>query len=293
MSFFNFGPSPTKSADGCSQQGANSDFNMFGSSSSASMFGALEDNSGGSFFAAGPGSGDPGTSIFNNSGFGTPMKLGEQKAAPASAMCGQAEDNSTPAKKRKTVADELVSPPATMPGINQPQHYSHRPASGQIASQMPPDQAKPKPVTQSYPPTISHTQVSLGNSQQASPETKEGFTPGQATSMMKSRPSSVQSSVRKEEKGKTYLSFKKGEEDDIAAGAVFKDLIDMQKQQLCELLPKMREGEEKTEQILDSARLVLKDVSNYGEKLAGMKQQYCSRLNKVSSFLRMIPKSEN
>ena len=288
MSFFNFGPSPTKSADGSSQQGANNEFNMFGSSSSASMFGAPEDNSGGSFFAAGPGSGDSGTSMFSSSGFGTPMKQGELKSAPASAMFGQAEDNSTPAKKMKTVADELVSPPPTKPGINQPQHYSHspRPASGQLASQMPSDQAKPKPETQSYPLTTGH-------SQKASPETKEGFTPGQVTSMLKSRPSSVQSSVLKEEKGKTYLSFKKGGEDDIAADVVFKDLIEMQKQQLYELLPKMMEGEEKTEQILDSARLVLKDVSNYGEKLAGMKQQYCSRLNQVSSYLRMIPKSEN
>ena len=67
----------------------------------------------------------------------------------------------------------------------------------------------------------------------------------------------------------------------------------MQKQELSELLPRMRDGEERSEQILDSAKLVLKDVANYGEKLAGMKQQYCSRLNQVSSFLMKIPKAEN
>ena len=102
------------------------------------------------------------------------------------------------------------------------------------------------------------------------------------------------SDLKEERKMETNLDSKKGEEDEgILADIVFKELINMQKQQLSELLPRMREGEEKSEQILDSARLMLKDVVNYGEKLDRMKQQYCNRLNQVSRFLMKIPKAEN
>eukprot|EP00092_Neocalanus_flemingeri_P003485 GFUD01003734.1.p1 GENE.GFUD01003734.1~~GFUD01003734.1.p1 ORF type:complete len:293 (+),score=108.25 GFUD01003734.1:32-910(+) len=73
--------------------------------------------------------------------------------------------------------------------------------------------------------------------------------------------------------------------DDIPADALLKQLLNMQNQQLTELLPELREREEKSEQILDSARLVMKDIKNYDEKLSGIKQQYYSRLSQVSSFL--------
>jgi len=125
-------------------------------------------------------------------------------------------------------------------------------------------------------------------------EGERGAWQGPGTAKVQNINSSVQSSVLKEEgrNKPTHDDTKEGE-DEAPADALLKDLIDMQKQQLCELLPGMRKGEEKSEQILDSARLVLKDVSNYGVKLAGVKQQYCSRLSQVSSFLRMIPKTEN
>ena len=94
---------------------------------------------------------------------------------------------------------------------------------------------------------------------------------------------------------KATLHARSNEEDDdedIPADALLKELIEMQKQQLTEFLPLLRDGEEKSSQILDSAGLVLKDIDNYSEKLSGIKQQYCSRLSQVSSFLRMIPKME-
>ena len=59
-----------------------------------------------------------------------------------------------------------------------------------------------------------------------------------------------------------------------------------------ELLPELKASEELSEHVLDNAMLVLKEVDNYGEKLAGIKQQYCSRLSQVSSFLKMVPKHE-
>ena len=77
----------------------------------------------------------------------------------------------------------------------------------------------------------------------------------------------------------------------MPADALLKELIEMQKQHLTDFLPELRNGEDKAAQILDSAGLVLKDINNYSEKLSGIKQQYCSRLTQVSSFLRMIPKT--
>eukprot|EP00092_Neocalanus_flemingeri_P041733 GFUD01045454.1.p2 GENE.GFUD01045454.1~~GFUD01045454.1.p2 ORF type:complete len:218 (-),score=88.03 GFUD01045454.1:86-739(-) len=134
---------------------------------------------------------------------------------------------------------------------------------------------------------IGHSQ-SLGYSQ-APPEMKVP-----APAKQQNMSSSVQSSVL-QEKTKVTGDAKSKEEDceDIPADALLKELLNMQKQQLTELLPELREREENSEQILDSAGLVLKDITNYGEKLSGIKQQYCSRLSQVSSFLRMIPKTEH
>jgi len=78
----------------------------------------------------------------------------------------------------------------------------------------------------------------------------------------------------------------------MSAEVVLKDMIDMQKQQLYELVPRMKRSEEMSEQILTSASLVLRDVTNYKKKLAMTKQLYCSRLSQVSSCLGMIPKTE-
>lgn len=92
---------------------------------------------------------------------------------------------------------------------------------------------------------------------------------------------------------KTVDEFKKDDEDDeMSADVLLKDMIDMQKQQLYELVPQMKRSEDMSDQILSSASLVLRDVTNYGEKLAVTKQLYCSRLSQVSSCLRMIPKTE-
>ena len=76
----------------------------------------------------------------------------------------------------------------------------------------------------------------------------------------------------------------------MPADQIFKDLLNMQRQQLSELLPELKASDEKCGQVLDSAVLVLKEVDNYSEKLAGIKQQYISRLSQVSSFLNMIRK---
>ena len=64
MSFFDSGPSPTKSAD--------VGFNMFGSSNSSSP----------------PGSGQPGSSIFSSAGYGSPIKQEAKNHSPAAGQAG-------------------------------------------------------------------------------------------------------------------------------------------------------------------------------------------------------------
>merc|ERR1712096_417130 len=150
---------------------------------------------------------------------------------------------------------------------------AHPPTSSQGSSQA---QAQPQGYGQAPPPTQEHK--------------KEALAPAKQQNLS----SSDQSSVLKEEKIKANLDdkTKDDEGDDIPADALLKELIEMQKQHLTEFLPELRYGEDKAAQILDSAGLVLKDVTNYSEKLSGIKQQYCSRLSQVSSFLRMIPKAQ-
>ena len=79
----------------------------------------------------------------------------------------------------------------------------------------------------------------------------------------------------------------------VPADEIFKELLSMQKQQLSAMLPEVKEGEEKSDQVLESAMRILEEVTTYSEKLSGIKQQYSNRLNQVSSFLKMMPKPEN
>ena len=126
-----------------------------------------------------------------------------------------------------------------------------------------------------------------------SPETlvirsKKVSAPGAVTKVKLSTPP-----VKKGIKRKSAISDDDASEDIPPADAILKELLNMQKEQLSEFLPELREQEEKSHQILDSAGLVLKEIINYSEKLSGINQQYCSRLSQVSSFLRMIPKTEH
>eukprot|EP00092_Neocalanus_flemingeri_P087366 GFUD01110250.1.p1 GENE.GFUD01110250.1~~GFUD01110250.1.p1 ORF type:complete len:150 (-),score=60.28 GFUD01110250.1:59-508(-) len=90
---------------------------------------------------------------------------------------------------------------------------------------------------------------------------------------------SDQSSVLEEEV-KVNLDAKTTDDDseDIIADILPYELINMQKDQLSELMPELREREEQAEEMVDSAGLVPKDITNYSEKLSVIKQQYCSRL---------------
>ena len=263
MSFFNFGPSPTKSVD--------DGFKMFGSSNSSNP----------------PGSGQPGCSIFSSAGFGSPRKE-EAEGKNHSPAAGQAGDIPTPAKKmRAATSHPQTTRPAGSPWVAPPTNRPGQPDSQQssqahslpMTSQMAQGQTNPQQAETPQPSV--HRQGSYSYNQGPGPATEE-------------KKNISYPDLKEERKMETNLDTKKsGDGEDILADIVFKDLINMQKQQLSELLPRMREGEEKSEQILDSARLVLKDVVNYGEKLAGMKQQYCSRLNQVSSFLMKIPNADN
>jgi len=290
MSFFSsFSKSPAK-ADSESPHTGTGDFNMFGCSSKesgGSFFGGAEDSSGGSYFGSGTSAGEPGSSAFSSAGFGTPRKSGEQNPAPS--LFGPSENLSTPAKKFKPDPSQLrhqqpgipSAPPSSQPG--QAGLTQGRPGTGQHQAQ-----ATRSHSTQQ---AIYHSS-NLAQAPAKQEDCGRGAWQSPATPQVQNTNSSVQSSVLKEE-GSIKSTHSDTKEDDVPADALLKDLIDMQKQQLLELVPEMRKGEEKSEQVLDSARLVLKDVSNYGVKLAGVKQQYMSRLSQVSSFLRMIPKTEN
>jgi len=114
-----------------------------------------------------------------------------------------------------------------------------------------------------------------------------------------SGPSSVQGFPQFEEANKPRIEdpeFKVIDEVKtvgVPADELFKELLSMQRQQLSAMLPDLKEGEEKSDQVLESAMSILEEVTNYSEKLSGIKQQYSNRLNQVSSFLRMMPKPEN
>ena len=58
----------------------------------------------------------------------------------------------------------------------------------------------------------------------------------------------------------------------LPSDEMLKELLSQQKQQLSEILPELR-ASEKSEQVLDSAMLLLRDVHSYSDKLTGIKQQ--------------------
>ena len=258
MSFFEPGPSPTKSAE--------DGFNMFGSKNSFSS----------------PGSGQPGSSIFSSAGFGSPSNEEGQNLSPAA---GQAGEIPTPAKKRAATSHPQTTRPAGIPWGAPPPARPGQPDSQQSS------QAHSLPMTSQM--AQGQTNPEQAETPHPSVHRQGGYNHGPGPATVEIQNISY-TDLEEERKMENNINYKKsGEDEGILAGIVFKDLINMQKKQLSELLPRMREGEEKSEQILDSARLVLKDVVNYGEKLEGMKQQYCSRLSQVSSFLMKIPKADN
>eukprot|EP00092_Neocalanus_flemingeri_P021167 GFUD01022941.1.p1 GENE.GFUD01022941.1~~GFUD01022941.1.p1 ORF type:complete len:336 (-),score=123.85 GFUD01022941.1:113-1120(-) len=248
------------------------------------------------------------------------------KQAPSSSAGSTAQLPKQPSGPTPPKTSSWGAPPPTRPGMpenqqsqsygqlqNQPQGhhkaifqpqvykqeatgYTSPPTKGYTSS--PSNGSNQTPTTgHSQPPypghTVAPTYNNIGHSQslgysQATPEIK---VPAPAKQQ---NISSAQSSVL-QEKPKVIVEAKSNEEDcdDISADALLKELLNMQKEQLTELLPGLREREEKSEQILDSAGLVLKDIANYGKKLSGIKQQYCSKLSQVSSFLKMIPKTEH
>eukprot|EP00092_Neocalanus_flemingeri_P016923 GFUD01018302.1.p1 GENE.GFUD01018302.1~~GFUD01018302.1.p1 ORF type:complete len:306 (-),score=114.17 GFUD01018302.1:148-1065(-) len=305
MSFFNFGSSPGKAPEG-----------SIGDFTGGSFFGGVDDKTGGSIF--GGSGGETGGSVFGSSSiFRPPGDL----SSTTSAKKTRTDIPSLAVKKTSSWG----APPPTKPGMsknqqsqsygqlqNQPQGhhkaisqpqvykqeatgYTSPPTKGYTSS--PSNDSNQTPTTgYSQPPypghTVAPTYNNIGHSQslgysQATPEIK---VPAPAKQQ---NISSAQSSVL-QEKPKVIVEAKSNEEDcdDISADALLKELLNMQKEQLTELLPELREREENSEQILDSAGLVLKDIANYGKKLSGIKQQYCSRLSQVSSFLKMIPKTE-
>jgi len=162
-----------------------------------------------------------------------------------------------------------------------PQAYTRSQSYGQSQN---PQQGRPvgeapsSSMSNQKPPVQSYS----------STESCHSYQPPPADSNQVSDNSAQGSALRE----KTGNDTKKDEDDEGSAEALLRDMIDMQKQQLYNLVPKMKRSEEMSEQILTSTSLVLRDVTNYGEKLSVTKQLYCSRLSQVSSFLRMVPKTE-
>eukprot|EP00092_Neocalanus_flemingeri_P041735 GFUD01045456.1.p1 GENE.GFUD01045456.1~~GFUD01045456.1.p1 ORF type:complete len:315 (-),score=120.28 GFUD01045456.1:180-1124(-) len=314
MSFFNFGSSPGKAPEG-----------SIGDFTGGSFFGGVDDKTGGSIF--GGSGGETGGSVFGSSSIFRPP--GDLSSTTSAKKTRTEPNGPTPPKTSSWGAPPPTKPGMSKnqqsqsygqlqnypqghhKAISHPQMYKQE-STGYTS---PPTIGNTQPATEGYtsspsngsiqtpttgysqPPYPGHTVApiynNIGHSQslgysQAPPEIKVP-TPAKQQNI-----SSVQSSVL-QEKPKVIGEAKSNEEDcdDISADALLKELLNMQKEQLTELLPELREREEKSEQILDSAGLVLKDITNYGEKLSGIKQQYCSRLSQVSSFLKMIPKTEH
>jgi len=285
MSFFNFGPSPTKSS-GHGQQSSSSDFNLFGVGTQGPLFGGEEETSGGSIFGD---PGDSGASMFGSAGFATPIKQEHGNS--------QGDIITPPMKKQRPEAHNSRTNQTS--GVNMSgnhnltadptKHHStqetldmkvavdihvHGAPSGSDPSMIP-------ELTQNPRENPDHIKISAVFHDTTT-----------APAKVQDKPISVQSSVLKEKEFSKTLAPEKEDDNFMPADQIFKELLNRQRQQLSELLPELKASEEKSEQVLDNAMLVLKDVDNYGEKLAGIKQQYCSRLKQVSSFLKMIPKHE-
>jgi len=292
MSFFNFGPSPTKSS-GHGQQSSSSDFNMFGAGSPDPLFGGQEGTTGGSFFG---GPGESGGSIFGSAGLATPMKQ-EQGS-------GQGNDITPPLKKQRPESSQLRTKQTSsvqMPGNPKTAAYPTKQhlAQEKLTKNMPVDNDVHEAPSSSEPSKTPGLPQYLRENPDQTKASAVYQDPSTASFKVQDQPTSAQSSILKNaEKPKLLvpsveiLTPTEKDGGHMPADQIFRDLLDMQRQHLSELLPELKASDEKSGQVLDSAMLVLKEVDNYSEKLAGIKQQYISRLSQVSSFLKMIPKHE-
>ena len=279
MSFFNFGPSPTKST-GHGQHSSNSDFNMFGAGSPDHLFcEGQEGTSGGSIFG-GPG-GSSG-SMFGSAESATPMKQeqGSGQGDHITPLLKKQRHESSHSRTNHTSSVQMPGNPTT--ATNPINHYS---TQEKLTKNMPGD-AHGVPSSSEVNMTPGLPQYHRENLDPIKINTTT------VTAKVQDELTSAQCSILKEEEKSLVVEPRKEDGDLMPADQIFKDLLNKQKQQLFEFLPELKASDEKSRQVLDSAMLVLKEVDNYGEKLAGIKQQYSSRLSQVSSFLKMIPKHE-
>jgi len=331
MSFFNFGSSPAKPGAGSSAQsgGGSGDFNMFGNgedSSSGAFFGGAENVTGGSFFGPAHAVGVGGNAFFGSAGFGTPNKNSmEQKTSTSFGPPTDLSTAATPAKKMKSETHKQATLSAPSPAVSVHQQTpqttlwsNHGPTIGSKQQQLAPTtpagtrsstkddhQANLKVQDYKLEPAGFSTQLPINHdlNMQAPQQSRVGSAEGHPVQKIppqvrqQEKMSHAQSSVLTEEKTKVVAPTDVVTKDDSCenippSDALLRELLNMQKEQLAELLPVLREHDEKSGQIMDSAGLVMKEITSYSEKLSGIKHQYCSRLNQVSSFLRMIPKTE-
>jgi len=287
MSFFNFGPSPSKSS-GQGQQSSNSDFNMFGAESTAQLFGGQEGiPSDRSIFG---GNGESGGSKLGSAGFAAPVKQ-EQGS-------GQVGDITPSLKKQRLEASNPRTNQSSGVHMSGNQNTTAHPSKHHLRQEEFIKKAVDVNLHGNGVPSSSEPSMTPGypHLHRENPDQTKGsdvfHDPTTAPSKVQAKPNSDQNVVVMEEEQPKILTSGKEDGDLMPADQIFKDLLNKQWQQLSELLPELKASEEMSEQVLDNAMLVLKEVDDYGEKLAGIKQQYCSRLSQVSSFLKMIPKHE-
>jgi len=288
MSFFNFGSSPTKSP-GHGQPSSNSDFNMFGGGSPGPLFGGQEGVSGGSIFGR---TEESGGSAFSSVGDVTPMKQ--------EYGSGQGDNTTPPLKKQRPEASYArtnQSSGADISGIHMttnaitPHSTQERLTKKAIVDTKVNRHGAAAPLSSEpgMTPGIPQHQRENPDQTQARIVLHDQTTgPAQVENKLSSSSVVIEEEIHRPQS----LDLRKEGGDLMPADQIFKDLLNKQRQQLSELLPELKASEEKSDQVLDNAMLVLKEVDNYSEKLAGIKQQYCSRLSQVSSFLKMIPKHE-
>jgi len=283
MSFLNFGLSTAKSS-GHGQQSSNSDFNLFGAESAGPLFEEQGGTSDGSFFG---GNGELGGSKFGSAGFGAPMKQehgsGEVDDITPSLKTQRLEASNPRTNEISGVHMSAANHNTTANPSTQ-ENFMKKASDINEHGHGAPSSAEPN-MTFEYP-----------HHNRENPDQTKGravfYEPTTAPAKVQAKPSSVQNSVVMEQEMSKILAPGKEGGDFMPADQIFKDLLNKQWQQLSELLPELKASEEKSEQVLDNAKLVLKEVDNYSEKLAGIKQQYCSRLSQVSSFLKMVPKHD-
>jgi len=282
MSFFNFGPSPAKSS-GHGQQSSNSDFNLFGAESPGPLFEEQGGTSDGSFFG---GNGELGVSKFGSAGFAPPMKQ-EHGSGVVDDITPSLKTQRLEASDPRTNQISGVYMSAnhnTTANPSTQENFVKKASDINEHGHGAPSSAEPN-MTYEHP-----------HRNRENPDQTKGravfYEPTTVPAKVQAKPSSVQNSVVMEQEMSKILAPGKEGGDFMPADQIFKDLLNKQWQQLSELLPELKASEEKSEQVLDNAKLVLKEVDNYSEKLAGIKQQYCSRLSQVSSFLKMVPKHD-